>query len=95
MNVRFTGPAFAQLGDILSDLLSKNPPAARRLAERVDEAILRIGQFPESFQEVEARPDVRRILLRYPYLMFYRVTEREVIVVAIAHGARQRPWEDP
>ncbi len=94
MNVQFSGLAFAQLGAILSDLLNKNPAAARRFAGRVDEVILRIGEFPDSFQHVDARPDIRRVLLRYRYLMFYRVTDARVEVVAIVHGAREKLLED-
>jgi plasmid stabilization system protein ParE len=95
MNVEFSGPAFAQLGKILSDLISKNPAAAQRLTARVDHAILRIGQFPEAYQVIEARPGIRRIpLLPYPYLMFYRVMSSEVLVVAVVHGARKEPWDD-
>jgi plasmid stabilization system protein ParE len=95
MNVRFSGPAFAQLADILSDLVSKNPIAARRLAARVNEVIARVDRFPGSFQEIEERPDIRRVPLRYPYLMFYRVMKDEILVVAVAHGAREKPWESP
>jgi plasmid stabilization system protein ParE len=94
MNVQFSGFAFAQLGAILSDLLSKDPVAARRFARRVDEVILRIGEFPNSFQHVDAQPDIRRVLLRYRYLMFYRVTDAKIEVVAIVHGARENPLED-
>jgi plasmid stabilization system protein ParE len=95
MNVRFSGPAFTQLADILSDLVSKNPIAARRFAARVDEVIARIDRFPESCQEIEERPDIRRVPLRYPYLMFYRVVKDEILVVAVAHGAREKPWASP
>ena len=94
MNVKFSGLAFAQLGAILSDLLNKNPVAARRFAARVDEIILRIGEFPDSFQHVDARPDIRRVLLRYSYLMFYRVADAKVEVIAIVHGARENLLDD-
>jgi plasmid stabilization system protein ParE len=94
MNVEFSGPAFAQLGKILSDLISKNPTAAERLAARIDNAVLRIGQFPEAYQLIETRPGIRCIpLLPYPYLMFYRVMSSQILIVAIAHGAREEPWD--
>ncbi|HEX5509649.1 MAG TPA: type II toxin-antitoxin system RelE/ParE family toxin [Pseudolabrys sp.] len=95
MKVRLVGPAFAQLGVILSDLAVKNPSAAKRFVARVDDVIACVSQFPDAFQEVEDRPGVRRVpLLNYPYLLFYRVVGDEVVVVAIVHGARKEPWEN-
>jgi plasmid stabilization system protein ParE len=53
-----------------------------------------LGQFPNSFQEVAERPGIRRVpLLRYPYLVFYRIFDEEVIVLRVVHGARKEPWE--
>lgn len=95
MKVRFVGPAYAQLGDILSDLASKNPKAADGLATRVDEIVGRLKKYPLAFQSVEARPGILRVpLTPYPYIVFYRVLADEVEVVAIAHGARKEPWEN-
>jgi plasmid stabilization system protein ParE len=54
----------------------------------------RIGQFPHGYQEVAERPGVRRVpMVRYPYLIFYKVQDDEVVVLRIVHGARKEPWE--
>jgi plasmid stabilization system protein ParE len=95
MKVRYSRLAVAELDAILSDLASKNPMAARRFEERVRRVEERIGRFPEGFQEIAQRPGVRRVpLLRYPYLVFYKVTGGEVIVLRVVHGARKEPWEN-
>jgi plasmid stabilization system protein ParE len=33
-------------------------------------------------------------LVRYPYLIFYKVFADEVIVLRVIHGARKEPWEN-
>jgi len=44
---------------------------------------------------VAERPGVRRVpLLRYPYVVFYRVLDDEVIVLRVVHGARKELWEN-
>ena len=95
MNVRFTGPAFAQLEAILSYLATKNPSVVGPFAARVGEILDHLSKFPKAFEEIENRSGVRRIpLQRYPYLIFYRVMPGEVVIVAIVHAARKEPWEN-
>jgi toxin ParE1/3/4 len=82
------------LDGILSDLAAKNPTAAERFENRVRQICERLGRFPQGFQEVAERPGVRRVpLVRYPYLIFYKVLADEVIVLRVVHGARKEPWE--
>ena len=95
MRVRYSRVALAELDAILSDLASKNPAAARAFEARIRRIEERLGRFPEGFQEVAERPGIRRVpLLRYPYLVFYKVIAGETIVLRIVHGARKEPWEN-
>ncbi|MEJ2625426.1 MAG: type II toxin-antitoxin system RelE/ParE family toxin [Pseudolabrys sp.] len=95
MRVRFSKRALAQLDEILSGLNQVNPFAAQRFEQRIRSIAQRIGRFPQGFQEVEERPGVRKVpLVRYPYLMFYKVFGDEAVVLRIIHGARKEPWED-
>jgi plasmid stabilization system protein ParE len=74
MKVRHSKLALAELDAILSDLAAKNPTAAQRFEHRIRQVDERIGRFPNGFQEVAERPGVRRVpLVRYPYLIFYKV----------------------
>ena len=85
----------AELDAILSDLAAKNPVAAHHFQERIRQIGERIGRFPYGFQEVAERPRIRRVpLVRYPYLIFYKVFADEVIVLRVVHGARKEPWEN-
>lgn len=95
MKVRYSKLALAELDAILSDLDAKNPAAAQRLEDRIRQVSERIGRFPQGFQEVAERPGVRRVpLVRYPFLIFYKIFAGEVIVLRVAHGARKEPWEN-
>jgi toxin ParE1/3/4 len=95
MKVRYSRLALVEMDTVLSDLAAKNPAAAQRFEERIRQVNERIGRFPHGFQEVAERPGVRRVpLVRYPYLIFYKVFADEVIVLRVIHGARKEPWEN-
>jgi len=93
MKVVYSKLALAELDDILDRIAAENPAAAARVGERIERVIARIAQFPESAQEVEERPGVRRVpLVRYPYVIHYKVIAGEVVILRIIHGARRSPW---
>lgn len=95
MRVRFTQRAARQLDRILADLKKVNPEAAKALRRRVEDIGERIGQFPGGFQEVFERPGVHRIpMVRFPYLIFYKIVGDEVVVLRVIHGVRKEPWEN-
>jgi toxin ParE1/3/4 len=95
MKVRYSRLALAELDAILSDLAAQNPAAAQHFENRILQVGERIGRFPHGFQEVVERPGVRRVpLVRYPYLIFYKVFADEVVVLRVIHGARKEPWEN-
>jgi hypothetical protein len=54
----------------------------------------RIGDWPESAQEIAERPGVRGVpLIRYPYKVFYKVTDQAIEILYIHHTSRRPPWE--
>jgi len=95
MNVGWSKLALAELDTLLTRISNDNPPAAERLGARIRRVAERIGQFPESAQEVAERPGVRRVpLVRYPDVISYRIVSDEVMILRVVHGARRNPWED-
>jgi toxin ParE1/3/4 len=95
MKVRYSNLALAELDAILSAIAANDPTAARRFNGRVRQIGERIGRFPEGFQEVAERPGVRRVpLVRYPYLIFYKIIDGEAVMLRVVHGARKEPWEN-
>jgi len=54
--------------------------------------VARIGAMPESGELVPERDGVRVVsLVRYPFRIFYTVTEDAVTILHIRHTSR-RPW---
>jgi plasmid stabilization system protein ParE len=55
-------------------------------AREADRALSLLGQTPDAFQRVHR--DIRRIrLYRFPYAIYFRVLEDEVVVLAFARAA--------
>lgn len=91
MRVKITETAFAELVEIHSYIARDNPVAARAVATRIEEVVDRIGEFPEIAAPVDIS-DIRIFpVMPFPYLIFYTVGRREVIIRNIRHAGRMRP----
>ncbi len=86
MRLRYTPEAADEFEQILDKISATSPLSGRRVQARIQAATDRLLEQPHSGPPTDLRP-VRRILAR-PYLIFYVVTEDEVVVVGIRHGAR-------
>ena len=94
MRVRFTPTGRIQFLAALADIRRENPPAALRFRQRIEQALRRLEQFPESGRVVPEFPDLPyREVIVAPYRFFYRIKEATVWVVAVWHGAQ--PPEEP
>ena len=61
---------------------------ALALAQEIDRAVLQISEAPARYPPAEY--GTRRFLLvRFPFTLFYRVSESEIVVVAVAHQKRR------
>ena len=69
--------------------LARNPRAAERFHQALEDCMDAIADAPERFPEIE--PGIRRRLVfhRFPYAVLYRVTPDEVQVVAVMHLHRR------
>ena len=62
--------------------------AALSSQARIQAVIARLAHYPESGQRT-SHPRLRRIVVvPFPYLVFYEVTDEEIIIHAVRHGAR-------
>ncbi len=88
MKVRFTLPALADVEAILDYIQARSPQGARRVRRRIDILVGLLSDRP-FLGTITHDPTIRRLTTRpYPYLVFYEVTDREVIIHAVRHGAR-------
>ncbi|SFU41778.1 Plasmid stabilization system protein ParE [Methylobacterium sp. 174MFSha1.1] len=86
MRLRYTPEAADELEQILDGISAISPGGGRRVLARIQAATDRLLERPYSGPLTNLQP-MRRILAS-PYLIFYTITEDEVVVVGIRHGAR-------
>lgn len=88
MRLRYTLPALADLSAILDYIAAHSPQGARRVQTRIKALTDLLLLHPYIGRRTQD-PVVRRMTTTpYPYLVFYEVTESEVIIHAIRHAAR-------
>ncbi len=88
MKVRYTLPALADLAEILDYLAPRSPQGAARVQSRIKSFIELLSTHPFIGTRTDD-PTIRRLVVTpYPYLVFYEVTEGEIVIHNIRHSAR-------
>jgi len=94
MKVVYTAAALRDLDEIAEWLAVHYPGIASTIERRIRAVIEHIDRWPESARRSTKRPGVRVMPIgRYPYRVFYRVTDHAVEILHIHHAAR-RPWDE-
>jgi plasmid stabilization system protein ParE len=82
-------------GDLLQahDWYEQQAGLGDAFSDRAEEAIERIQRMPRMYAMVFR--DVRRAKIRrFPYLIYYRVQQDRIEVIAVLHGSRDpRLWQ--
>lgn len=90
MRVVYTTEALADLDGILGYIANNYPAISEAFQNRLHAVIARVSRWPESAHEVAERPGVRVVpLIRYPYKIFYRISNETVEVLHVYHAARE------
>jgi plasmid stabilization system protein ParE len=88
--VRIAELASNELGAAVRWYEEKRPGLGGELFDAVTNALSRIAQNPEIGARISADPRTRRLLVqKFPYHIVYRLTEAEIVVVAVAHLKRR------
>jgi toxin ParE1/3/4 len=94
MKVVYTEEALEDLDAIADWLIAHYPTVAPAVERRIRSVVAHIARWPESSRRSANRPGVRAVPLgRYPYKIFYRVTDDTVEILHIHRAARQ-PWDE-
>lgn len=89
MTVRFTPSARLQFLAALGYITRDNPAAALRFRKKVEKSLRRLEKFPESGRTIPEFPELpHREVIVAPYRFFYRVSEGNVWIIAVWHGAQ-------
>jgi toxin ParE1/3/4 len=87
MRLRYTLPALADLAAILDYIADLSPQGATHIHARIRAVSNLLLQYPLAGALTDD-PVIRRVTTTpYPYLIFYEVTDDEIIIHAVRHGA--------
>jgi plasmid stabilization system protein ParE len=92
MKVTFEPAARDELAQIVEWIAKERPRAARDLLARIEEKIMRLATPAVAHMGRPGFVEGTRELIEYPYIIVYRVDDerREVSVLSVVHGARDR-----
>lgn len=94
MRVIWSSPAEADLDDLVRHIAAENLAAALAQEERIHEAVARLGEYPR-MGRVGRRPMSRELVVSgTPYVVVYYVSDTQVEVARVMHGARAWPRPD-
>jgi plasmid stabilization system protein ParE len=89
VNVRFTSRVVVQIDEALSYIEARSPEDATHVRDRILALISLIEKRPYAGRATSRR-NVRRVSVTpYPYLIDYRVSETEIVVLRFRHTARR------
>ena len=89
MKLRYTNTALRQIEQLLSYIEDRSPQGAVRVAKRTETVLAVLLDHPNAGQAT-SRLGVRRVVLApYPYVIFYRVTADEIVVMRFRHTSRK------
>jgi len=85
--VRFKPSAERDIESAFAWYEQHGPGLGDEFLEEIDAAVTRIAANPRAYQIVHGR--IRRAVVhRFPYLVFYVIDPREVVVLACMHASR-------
>lgn len=88
VKVRYTRRAAQQLESVLAYIDQRSPQGAQRVMDRLEAAIELLTNHPQGGR-LTGKRDMRRVSANpYPYVIFYRATDAELVIHGIRHAAR-------
>lgn len=91
MEIRFTTRAVGDLEAILGRLGEFGTDVPARFRSDFDAALERMAMFPLGAPPVDGFPGLRRARVRrFPYGIFYRPGEDDLVVLRVLHGKQDR-----
>jgi plasmid stabilization system protein ParE len=88
--VRFSVQALADLEDIAAYLEARNPAAARRVINRIEELCFALGEMPGLGRPSEVAGARKLLVPKWPYKIICEIgdTPDRIVILRIYHGAR-------
>ena len=92
--VRFSQHALADLEEIASYIEARNPAAARKVINRIEELCFALGEMPGLGRPSEVAGARKLLVPEWPYKIIYEVgtDPGQIVILRIYHGARNLPY---
>jgi toxin ParE1/3/4 len=89
--IRYTRLALADLEEARRRIALDHPGAAEAMAQRIREAIEGLRLFPERGRPGRIAGTRELVVSRTPFVVPYRIVERDIQIIAVLHGRRAWP----
>lgn len=91
MRLHWTPRARADIADIFDWIARDNPPAAALVIACIRERAELLAEYPKIGRETNVADLHVLPVVRYPYLVYHRIADEEIVIVHIRHSARDTP----
>jgi toxin ParE1/3/4 len=89
VKIRYTRRALAQIDQVITYIEARSPQGAVQVRDRIMALVTLLQEHPYAGRAT-SRPNVRRLPANpYPYLIDYRVTATEIVIMRFRHTARK------
>jgi toxin ParE1/3/4 len=94
VRLRFSPQAYSDIGDIHEYIAQQSPRAATAVVAQIRITSQILARYPALGRETDI-PGVRVFpTARYPYLVYHKVEQDELIVIHVRHERRDSPVVD-
>jgi addiction module RelE/StbE family toxin len=90
LKLRYTLAALRDIDKIHSHIAAENPRAAERVRLSVLKTIGILAEFPFIGRPGRRRGTREKTVTKLPYLIIYRVSDGELTILRVYHGAQKR-----
>ena len=88
MKLLYTRKAVAELDEILSSLAEASPQGLASVGKRIHNVIRLLTTYPR-IGTMTSKDGLRRVVVvPYPYVIFYKITDKAIVIHGVRHGAR-------
>ncbi len=91
MRLVFHAAALADLRNIHDDIANDSPDIALTVVARIKSSLDRLTMFPRSGRVGTVSGTYEIVVPGLPYIIVYELADERIGIVAVFHGARDRP----
>jgi toxin ParE1/3/4 len=89
MNVVYAPRALRDLSEIAAYLVERNLTGARSVLSAIKSSIDTLSFFPQIGRVADDAGHRRVPVVRYPYVIFYRISGDDLLILHIRHASRR------